>query len=105
MAFSMSISPKPSWYTMLTAIESLPTTVPNCNSLIESPTDTRKNKSYDNIENDRSGDDNNNNDDDVDCSPQQDNQPVLPQQDILPNATDALPSLIESTTDTPTAPV
>ena len=31
--------------------------------------------------------------------------PVLPQQDILPNATDALPSLIESTTDTPIAPM
>ena len=59
-------------------------------------TENCKNKSYDNIDNDRPDDDNNNNDD-VDCFPRQDKQPVLP-QDISPNAT--LPSLTESTTDT-----
>ena len=41
-----------------------------------------------------------NNNNDVDCFPRQDKQPVFPQQDISP--TDTLPSLIESTTDTPT---
>ena len=45
---------------------------------------------------------NNNNNDDVDCFPWQDKQPVLP-QDI--SSTDTPPSLIESTTDTPTAPM
>ena len=44
----------------------------------------------------------NDDDDDVDCFPRQDKQPVLP-QDISP--TNTLPSLIESTTDTPTAPM
>ena len=58
------------------------------------------NKSDDNIENDRPNDD-------VDCFPWQDKQPVL-QQDIfltVLKATDALPSSIESTTDTPTTPM
>ena len=101
----MPIPPKPPWYSTPTAIVSLPTAAPNCNSLIESPTDTpatenRKNKSNNN-NNDRPDDDDDNNDD-VDCFPRQDKQPVLP-QDISP--TDTLPSLIESTTDTPTAPM
>ena len=101
MVFLMPIPPKSPWQSTSTAIESLPTTVPNCNSPIESPmntpaTENCKNKSYDNIDNDRPDDDNNNNDD-VDCFPRQDKQPVLP-QDISPNAT--LPSLTESTTDT-----
>ena len=69
MVFSMPIPPKPPWYSTPTAIESLPTAAPNCNSLIEFPTDTPftencKNKSYDNIENDRPD-----GDDDVDCFP------------------------------------
>ena len=77
-------------------------------SLIESSpdtpaTDTRKNKSYDNIENnnDRPDDDDDDDDDDVDCFPRQDKQPVLP-QDISPTAPTATatanntsPSLIE----------
>ena len=102
----MHIPPKPPWYSTPTAIVPLPIAVPiSCNSLIESPTDTRQNKSYDNIENnnDRLDDDD---DDDVDCFPRQDKQPVLP-QDISPNAPTAStanntsPSLIE----TPTAPM
>ena len=112
MALPRPIPSKPPWYSTPTAIVSLPTAVPtSCNSLIESPTDTPatencKNTSYDNIENnaknnnDRPDDDNDN--DDVDCFPRQDKQPVLP-QDISP--TNTLPSLIESTTDTPTAPM
>ena len=168
MALPMPIPPKPPWY-------STPTAVPNCTSLIESPTDTpateiRKNKSYDNIENkiknnynDRPDDemimmllaspksshgihfqsrltritphkhlanphqkehlltkqsasrgfennrpdDDNDNNNGVDCSPRQDKQPVLQQQDILPTAPTAIntsPSLIESYTDKPTDP-
>ena len=93
-----------------TAIAPLPTAVPNCNSLIESPTDTpatenRKNSSG--IENNRPNDDNNNNDDDVDCFPRQDKQPVFPQQDISPTAPTANntpPSLIESSMDKSTNP-
>ena len=96
------IPPKPPWYSAPTAIVSPSTAVPNCSSPIASPTDTpatenRKNKSKNN-NNDHPDDD----DDDVDCFPRQDKQPVLP-QDISP--TDTLPSLIESTTDTPTAPM
>ena len=83
------------------------TAAPNCNSLIESPSDTpatenRPSKSYDienkikNNNNDRPDDDNN---DDVDCFPRQDKQPVISQQDIP--TTETLPSLIESPTDTP----
>ena len=67
--------PKPPWYSTPTAIAPLPTAI-SCNSLIESPMDTRQNKSYENIENksydnidDRSDDDNNNNDNDVDYFP------------------------------------
>ena len=148
------IPPKPPWYSTSTVTASLPTAVPNCNSLIESPPDTpatvpddddddvdcfprqdkqpvlqqqdisptshianntstcliesptdtsttenRQNKSENNNNNDCPDDDNDN---DVDCFPRQDKQPVLP-QDISP--TDTLPSLIESTTDTPTAPM
>ena len=101
----MPIPPKPPWYSTPTAIESLTTTVPNCNSLIESPTDARpatenyKNTSYDNIENKIKNNNNDRPDDDdgdVDCFPRQDKQPVPP-QDISP--TDTLPSLIESITD------
>ena len=105
-ASPMPIPPKPPWYSTPTAIVSLPTAVPtSCNSLIESPTDTpatenRTNKSYDNIENNNDRPDD---DDDVDCFPRQDKQPVLP-QDISPTDTPR-PSLIESTTDTPTAPM
>ena len=108
----MPIPPKPSWYSTPTAIESLPTAVPNCNSLIiESPSDTPskancKNKSN-NIDNDGTNDDNHNNnnnndDDDVDCFPQQNKQPVLPQQDTsptVPTINSTSPSLIESSTD------
>ena len=99
-----SPSTAPPWYSTPTAIAPLPTAVPiSCNSLTESSTDTpatenRTNKSN-NIDNDCPDDDD---DDDVDCFPRQDKQPVLP-QDISP--TDTLPSLIESTTDTPTAPM
>ena len=101
MALPMPIPPKPPWYSTPTAIEFLPTAAPNCNSLIESPTDTPttencKNTSYKNNNNDRPDDD----DDDVDCFPRQDKQPVIQQQDISP--TDTLPSLIESPTDKPT---
>ena len=104
MALPMPIPPKPPWYSTSTAIASLPTAVPNCNSLIESPTDTpatenRKNTSYDNINN--ADDDNNNND--ADCFHRQDKQPVLPSQDISPTAPTANntpPSLIEPPTDT-----
>ena len=46
---------------------------------------------------------NDDDEDDVDCFPRQDKQPVPPQQDISPTG-DTLPSLIESTTDTPTDP-
>ena len=113
MVFSMPIPPKPPWHSTPTANESLPAAAPNCNSLIESPTDAPatekcKNKSYDNIENDRPDDDNDNNnndddDDDVDCFPRQDKQPILP-QDITPTASTATanntsPSLIETHTD------
>ena len=77
-AFPMPIPPKPPWYSTPTAIASLPTAAPNCNSLIASPTDTpatenRKNKSYDKIKNnnnDRPNDDNDN-DNVVDCFPQE----------------------------------
>ena len=67
-------------------------------------TENRQNKSYDKIKNnnnDRPDDD----DDDVDCFPRQDKQPVLQQQDISPTspiANNTSPSLIESSTDTPT---
>ena len=94
MVFTMPIPPKPPWHSTPTAIESLPVAASNCNSLIESPTDTLatencKNKSYNNIEIDRP--DNN----DVDCFPRQDKQPVPLQQDI--STTNTLrPSLIES---------
>ena len=82
----MPIPPKSPWQSTSTAIESLPTAVPNCNSPIESPTDTPatencKNKSYDNIENDRPADDNDN---DVDCFSWQDKQHVLPQDIMTP---------------------
>ena len=114
MVFTMPIPPKPPWHSTPTAIESLPVAASNCNSLIESPTDTLatencKNKSYDNIiENDRPDDDNDNtNNDDVDCFPWQDKQPVIPQQHISPTAPIANttpPSLIaspmEKSTDT-----
>ena len=78
-----------------------PTAVPNCNSLIESPTDTPVTKNCkntsNNIDNDRPNDDNDN---DVDCFPWQEKPPMLPQaQDLLPNVTNALPSLIESPMD------
>ena len=109
MALPQPIQPKPPWYSTPTAIVSLPTAVPNCTSLIESPTDTpateiRKNKSTDKIENnnDRPDDDD---DDDVDCFPRQEKQPVLLQQDTsptAPTATDTSPSLIEFPTDKPT---
>ena len=106
----MPISPKPPWYSTPAAIESLPTAVRICNSLIESPTDTPsnancKNKSK-NIDNDSTNGDNhnnnNNNDDDaIDCFLRQDKQPVLPQQDIsptVPTINSTSPSLIESST-------
>ena len=103
-----SPSTAPPWYSTPTAIVSLPTAAPNCNSLIESPTDTpatenRQNKSYDNIENNNDRPDDDDNNDDVDCFPRQDKQPVLP-QDISPTAPTAnntSPSLIESSPDTP----
>ena len=112
MALPQPILPKPPWYSTPTAIASLPTAAPNCNSLIASPTDTpatenRKNKSTDlNIENNNNDRPDDHDDDDVDCFPRQDKQPVLP-QDISPtaNANSTSPSLIESTTDTPTAPM
>ena len=110
MPFSMPIPPKPPWYFTPTAIALLPTAVPiSCTSLLESPTDKStanwNNKSYDNIENDRLGNNNNNNDknDDADYFPQQDKQHVLT-QDILPTtptANNTSPSLIESPTDKP----
>ena len=107
----MPIPPKPPWHSTPTAIELLPTAVPNCTSLITSPTDNCKNKptenckntSKDNIENDRPDDDDD--DDDVDCFPRQEKQPVLLQQDTsptAPTATDTSPSLIEFPTDKPT---
>ena len=90
-AFPMPIPPKPPWYSTPTAITSLPTAAPNCNSLIESPTDTPHNIENNNTNNnnDRPDDD----DDDVDCFPRQDKQPVLP-QDISPTDTPR-PSLID----------
>ena len=94
----MPIPPKPPWYSTPTVIVPLPTAVSNCNSPIESPPDTRPATENCKNNNDRPDDDDNN--DDVDCFPRQDKQPVIPQQDISP--TDTLPSLIESTTDTPT---
>ena len=102
MVFLPSIPPKPPWYSTPTAIEPLPTAVPNCTSLIASSTDNCKNKST-NIANDRPDD----NDDDVDCFPWQEKQPVLLQQDPSPTAStapavnDTSPSLIESPTDKP----
>ena len=108
MIFLMPIPPKPPWYSTPTAIVPLPTTAPNCNSPIESPTDTPatencKHKSYDNIENNNDCPDDDD-DDDVDCFHRQDKQPVLP-QDILPTAPIANnnpPSLIDSPMDTST---
>ena len=105
MALLPPIPPKPSWYAITTTTQTLPSPpVLSRNSLIESQTETPatencKNKSYDNIENDRPDDDDN----DVDCFPWQDKQPVLP-QDIVhtaPIANDISPSLIESSTDNP----
>ena len=82
MALPQPILPKPPWYSTPTAIVPLPTAAPNCNSPIESPTDTPatencKNKSN-NINNDRSDDDDDDDDDD-DCFPCQATQPVLQQ--------------------------
>ena len=105
MAHPMPIPPKPPWHSPPTAFVFLPTAVPDCNSLIESPTDTPHNieNKIKNNNNDRPDD---HDDDDVDCFPRQDKQPVLP-QNISPNANanSTSPSLIESTTDTPTAPM
>ena len=87
MALLPPIPPKPSWYAITTTTQTLPSPpVLSRNSLIESQTETPatencKNKSYDNIENDRPDDDN---DDDVDCFPWQDKQHVLPQDIMTP---------------------
>jgi hypothetical protein len=109
MALPQPIPPKPPWYSKPTAIVSLPTAVPNCTSLIESPTDTPatenwKNKIKNN-NNDRPDDDND--DDDVDCFPRQDKQPVLPQDISLTapttdNTDNTSPSLLKSTDPTNT---
>ena len=84
--FLMPIPPKPSWHSIPTAIDSLPTG-PSRNTFLESATNTPttncKDKPYDNnIENDRPDNDNNNNDD-VDCFLQQDKQPMLPHTGYL----------------------
>ena len=105
MGFPTSSTASPNGLLTYPAIVPLPTAAPNCNSPIESPTDTPatencKNKSFDNIENNNDRpDDDNDNDNDVDCFPRQDKQPVPP-QDISPTATNNTPpSLIESFTD------
>ena len=93
---------------MSIAIASLPTTVPNCNSLTESPTDTpatvncKNNKFYDNIENDRPD----NNDDHDNCFPCQATQPVLqqdtPQQEQeQPWYSFSLPAITHNPTQAP----
>ena len=100
MVFLPPIPPKPPLHSKPTVIASRTTAVPNTT---DTPaTEKRKNKSYDNIENDRPDDDYNNNNNDVDCFPRQDKQPVLP-QDISPN-NNTLPSLIETNTDKSTNP-
>ena len=105
MVFSMPIPPKPPWYSTPTAIVPLPTAAPNCNSPIESPTDTPstencKNKPTDlNIENnnnDRPDDD----DDDDNCFPCQATKPVL-QQEKQPWYSFSLPAIKHNPTQAP----